>query len=170
LKISNKSLIVAGILGTVGVTALTGVGIASAESGTSNTADPMSSLVQKIASKFNLNKDDVQKLFDEDRTAHQAEREQHIATRLQGFVDDGTITAAQKTAIENKLKELKAERESDKETLKDLTDTQRKAKMDEKKTELESWAKEQGLDLSKLKGIFGGPGGHGGPRPTDNTN
>jgi hypothetical protein len=170
LKISNKSLIVAGILGTVGVTALTGVGIASAESGTSNTTDPMSSLVQKIASKFNLNKDDVQKLFDEDKTTHEAEREQQIATRLQGFVDDGTITATQKTAIENKLKELKAERESDKETLKDLTDAQRKAKMDEKKTELESWAKEQGLDLTKLKGIFGGHGGHGGPRPTDNAN
>lgn len=163
MKALTKSLVVAGVLGTVGIGTLTGANIASAESGTGGSStDPMSSLVQKIASKFNLNKDEVQKVFDEDRTAHDAEREKQVTERLQKLVDAGTITAAQKTAIENKLKDLKTSREADRETMKDLTNEQRKAKMDEKKTELENWAKEQGLDLIKLKGIFGGPGGHGG--------
>lgn len=164
MKALAKTLLVGGILGTVGLGTLTTVSIASAESGIgSDSTDPMSSLVQKIASKFNLNKGEVQKVFDEDKTVREAEREKHVAERLQKLVDDGTITSAQKTAIETKLKELRASREADRETMKDLSGDERKAKMDEKKTELENWAKEQGLDLTKLKGIFGGPGGRGGP-------
>ncbi len=119
----------------------------------------MSSLVQKLAAKFNLNKDEVQKVFDEDRTAHEAEREQKLSERLQKLVDAGTITSAQKTAIENKLKELREERQADREEMKDLSDSERQSKMDEKRNELEGWAQEQGIDLTKLKGVFGGPGG-----------
>ncbi len=40
--------------------------------------------------------------------------------------------------------------------MKDLTPEQRKAKHDERKTELEDWAKANNLDLAKLKGIFMG--------------
>lgn len=126
----------------------------------------MSGLVDKIATKFNLNKDEVQKLFDQDRTEHEAQREKEQATRLQKLVDAGTITATQKTAIEAKVKELKAEREVDRTSAKDLSDEERKSKMDEERTALDSWAKAQGLDLSKLRGVFfGGPGRHGGPAP-----
>lgn len=150
---------VGGILGTVGFTSIAGVSIASAETTTSGSSDPMSSLVQKLATKFNLDKDEVQKVFDENKTAHQAEREQKIAERLQKLVDAGTITTTQKTAIENKLKELRQEHKADRETMKDLNDSERQSKIDEKRSELESWAKEQGIDLSKIKGIFGGPGG-----------
>lgn len=164
MKALAKSLIVGGVLGTVGLGTLTGVTIASAESGNSS-GDTDTSLVQKIASKFNLNQDEVQKVFDEDRTAREAEREKRMAERLQTLVDEGVITSAQKTAIEAKQKELKTSREADRDTMKNLSDEQRKAKMDEKKNELETWAKEQGIDLTKLKGIFGGPGGRGGPHP-----
>lgn len=131
----------------------------------------MSSLVQKIASKFNLNKDEVQKVFDEDRSAREAEREKDQAERLQKLVDAGTITASQKTAIEAKIKEMKAERDANKDSMKDLSDTERKAKMDAKKTELETWAKQQGLDLTKLQGVLmggHGRGGHNGPPPANN--
>lgn len=125
-------------------------------------------LVKKIAQKFNISQDDVQKVFDEERSAHQAEREKKAGERLQKLVDDGTITAEQKTAIEAKMKELKAEHEANKGTMKDLSEDERKAKMEEKRSALETWAQEQGLDLSKLKGVFGGPGGghghRGGPR------
>ncbi|MCA9308935.1 hypothetical protein KC973_01015 [Candidatus Saccharibacteria bacterium] len=82
------------------------------------------------------------------------------------MVDDGTITSDQKAAIEAKLAELKEERESNRDEMKDLTPEERKAKHEEHRTELESWASEQGLDLSDLKGIFmggrkGGMGPHG---------
>jgi hypothetical protein len=161
MKGITKSLIVASIVGTFGLGGLATAGIANAESAASSSTDPMSSLVEKIASTFNIDKAKVQSLFDENKTARQAEREKQQTERLQKLVDNGTITAAQKTAIEAKLAELKKEREADKDTMKDLSDAERKAKMDEKRTELESWAKEQGLDLTKLKGILSG--GHGGP-------
>lgn len=170
MKILNKSLLVGGILTTLGLGTLATVGIASAETGTDSN-NPMSSLVQKIASKFNLNKDEVQKVFDEDRSAREAEREKDQAERLQKLVDAGTITASQKTAIEAKIKEMKAERDANKDSMKDLSDTERKAKMDAKKTELETWAKQQGLDLTKLQGVLmggHGRGGHNGPPPANN--
>lgn len=169
MKKVKKSLVAAAALATIGTGGVIGVQAVSAESGTSN--DPMSSLVDKLVSKFNLNKDDVQKVFDESRSEMDAKREAESSERLQKLVDAGTITAEQKTKIEAKLKELKAERENDKESFKDLSDDERKAKMDEKRSELESWAKETGLDLTKLRGVLmGGPGGHGGPGgpPPDN--
>jgi hypothetical protein len=159
LKTLAKSLIVGGVLGTVGLTSIAGVSMASAESTSGTTSsDPMSSLVQKIASKFNLNKDDVQKVFDDDKAAREAQHDKQIDDRLQKLVDAGTITGAQKTAIESKLKELKQARQADRAEMKNLSDTERQSKMDERKNELETWAKEQGMDLTKLKGIFGGPG------------
>lgn len=163
MKLPTKSLVVAGVMGTLGIATLTGVGIANAETGTSSSSnDPMSSLVEKISSTFNLDKTKVQELFDQDRSDREAEREEQQAERLQALVDDGTITSAQKTAIESKIKEMKTEREADKDSMSELTDEERKAKMDEMRTDLESWAKEQGIDLSDLKGVLGGPGGHGG--------
>lgn len=126
-----------------------------------------SSLVDAITSKFNLNKSDVQKVFDQNRAQNQAEHQQKVSDRLQKLVDNGTITASQKTAIEAKLKDLQASHAANMSSMNDLTPAERKAKMDTQKTELESWAKVQGLDLSKLKGVFGGPGhrGHMGPPP-----
>lgn len=159
----TKSVIAASIVGTIGLGSLATVNIAGAESGTSS-SDPMSSLIDKIASTFNIDKSKLQTVFDEEREAREAERETERAERLQALVDDGTITAAQKTAIEKKLAEMKAERDANKDDMQNLSDDERKTKMDEKRSELEAWAKEQGLDLSKLKGVLGGPGGHGGPR------
>lgn len=171
MRLLSKPVIIGGILGTIGLGTLAGVGIASAESGTSDNGDPMSSLVQKIATTFKLSEDEVQKVFDDEREAREAEREKTQTERLQALVDDGTITAAQKTAIEAKIKEMKAEREANKDSMKDLTGEERKAKMEERRTEMEAWAKEQGLDLSELHGVLmgghgrGGMGGPGGPRP-----
>lgn len=168
MKTINNSLLVGGLLTAVGLSTVVGVGMASAESGTSGSTDPMSSLVQKIATKFNLNQDEVQKVFDEERSAHETEREQKQAERLQKLVDNGTITAAQKTAIEAKIKELKTERKANKDEMKNLSEQERKTKMDAKKTELEAWAKEQGIDLSKFQGIFmGGHGPRGSERPKE---
>lgn len=128
----NKSLVVAATIATIGLGSVAGLGIASAQSGSSAGA---SGLVDKIATKFNLNKDDVQKVFDEDRTAreveHQAERSKH----LQKLVDSGKITTEQKTLIENKQKELISARDAE-------------------RAELEAWAKQNNLDLKFV--MFGG--------------
>lgn len=110
----------------------------------------------------------MQKVFDEDRAAHEAEHQKQLSDRLQKLVDNGTITAAQKTAIEAKLKELKSQHDANRDSFKNMTEAERKAKMDEERTALENWAKAQGLDLTKLHGIFrGGPGGPHGPGEHD---
>lgn len=165
MKLPVKQIIAAGIVGTVGIAGLTTFGIANAETSSDIGDGPMSSLVEKIANTFNLDKAKVQEVFDTDRTERETEREAERAERLQALVDDGTITAAQKTVVESKIKEMKSEREANRDAMKDLTNDERKAKMDEKRTALQTWAKEQGLDLGELRGILGGPGsGHGGPR------
>jgi hypothetical protein len=171
-SLKNKIL----IAGTAAAIGLSGVAGFSAVSAESNASDGSSSLVDKLVSKFNLNKSDVQKIFEEDRTEHEAAREKEQSEHLQKLVDAGTITASQKTAIEAKIKELKSARESSKDSMKDLTEAERKTKMEEERTNLESWAKAQGLDLTKLQGIFmggrghGGFGGPGGPLPASGTN
>lgn len=168
MKKVKKSLVAAAALATIGTAGVIGTQVTHAASDTSSN-DPTSSLVDKLVSKFNLNKADVQKVFDENRTEMEAKHEAEVSARLQKLVDAGTITSEQKTKIEAKLKELKAERESDRDSMKNLTDSQRKAKMDAKKTELENWAKDNGLDLTKLQGVFmgGGHRGPGGPPPSD---
>ncbi|MDQ5953958.1 MAG: hypothetical protein QG647_694 [Patescibacteria group bacterium] len=96
------------------------------------------SLVDKVASKFNLNKQEVQSVFDEDRQAHQAEQKAERSTELQSKVDDGTITAEQKTAIEKKLEEMHTSRE-------------------QSKVSLEEWAKQNNIDAKYV--MMGGRGG-----------
>ena len=164
MKLPVKQIVAAGIIGTVGIAGLTTFGIANAETSGDSGDSPMSSLVDKIASTFNLDKSKVQEVFDAERTEREAQHEQERTEKLQALVDDGKITTAQKAAIESKIKEMKAERQANKEDPKDLTSEERKAKMEEKRTALETWAKEQGLELSDLKGILGGGPGRGGPR------
>jgi hypothetical protein len=132
MAISNKMK--GGLLAVAAVSALAvGAGsVASAQGGNSDT------LVDKIATKFNLNKDDVQAVVDEDRSARQAERLADVSKDLQDAVDAGKITAEQKTLIENKMKENQAARETE-------------------MTALKEWATSNTIDL---KYVMGG-GRHG---------
>jgi hypothetical protein len=161
-QLMKRSLLVGGVLSTVGL-----VGASGAMLGSANASTPESgqqTLVDKIAGKFHLNKTDVQNVFDEERSDHQAARQARIDKRLQALVDNGTITTKQKTAIEAKFKELQATRDADRGSFADMTDSERRSAMDKQRTNLQTWAKQQGLDLSKLQGIFMGSGPHhGGP-------
>ena len=68
------------------------------------------------------------------------------SNRLQSLVDDGKLTSAQKTLIENKQAELKSSR-------------------DTAKAALDKWASDNGIDLQYFRGIDGHVGhrGLGGP-------
>jgi hypothetical protein len=172
MKKVKTSLIAAAAVATIGSAGLVGAHATHAASDTSSSNDPSSGLIDKLVSKFNLNKSDVQKVFEENRSEMESKRQAEVTAKLQKLVDAGTITSDQKTKIEAKLKELQAARESNKDSMKDLTDTERKAKMDAEKTALDSWAKENGIDLTKLDGVFmrGGHGGPGGPPPSNSSN
>lgn len=155
MKSLSKPLLIGGALTAIGLSTVAGVGIASAESG--NQGD---GLVDKIASTFNLNKNEVQKVFDEAHNERQAKHEERVNERLQKMVDEGAITVEQKSAIQAKLTEIRAHHDIKKSEHKNLSPEERKATMDEQRTQLESWAKEHDLDLSELRGIFRSINGH----------
>jgi hypothetical protein len=165
-KLSKGQTIALSIAG-IGAATLLGVGgVQAAQDTTSGT-----SLVDKIASHFNLNKADVQQVFDQNRTEMKAKHAQAEADRLQKAVDAGTISSVQKDLIVAKQAELKTYME----TLKDKTDEERRTAMKSKMDELKQWATDNKIPENLLRS-FGGRGGHGpgdrpdGPPPTDTTN
>ena len=135
---------------TVGVAMLLGVNFAFAENGSTTLTD-------RIAAKFNLNKTEVQKVVDDFQTEKRAEMEKIRTEELQKKVDTGTITAEQKTLIENKIKEIETQREA----LRDqnLTREEMQIKMQTSREELKTWAINNKIDLSLIM-----PLGKGGMR------
>ncbi len=172
----KKSIVIAGTAATLGLASVGGIAAAATGSSSASTT----SLVDKIATKFNLNKDDVQKVFDTDRTEHQTEREQRYEDRLTQAVKDGKLTEAQKVKIESKHKELQAEMdknrasmEADRAAMDGKTDAERQADREQRHTEmaaqrtaLQEWETDNGIPAGYL-GFGGrgrGPGGGHGPR------
>ncbi len=121
------------LLATFGASAV-GVATTFAASSGSNTS-PMQNIVTAIATKFNLNEADVQAVFDAERVAHQAERAEHEAERLTQAVTDGKLTQAQSDAITAKMAEEKAFFES----IKDMSDADRKAAFKTHGEEMKAW-------------------------------
>jgi hypothetical protein len=139
----------------LGITTVAGVGLVNAQGSTTQNGN---SLVDKIAQKFNLNKSDVQKVFDDDRAEHEAKHQQHTEERLTQAVKDGKLIQAQADAIKAKLQEMKTFRDS----LKDKTPKERHEAMKTKMDELKQWATQNNIPQEYL------PHGHGmrgGPRP-----
>lgn len=145
-------------LGFAGLGAVSAVSAATTDSSTGQ-----SSIVDKIASKFGLDKEKVQAVFDEEHEARHAEMEAKRTEALKQAVTEGDLSQAQADHITTVWKEI--------ETLKgdtaprDVSDETRDA-MKEKMDALRTWADEQGIDLKEIIG-FGAPhnahGGHGGP-------
>jgi polyhydroxyalkanoate synthesis regulator phasin len=126
----KKSMLAAGVITTVTAGSLLGLGSASAD-----TADG-SSLIDKIASKFNLNRDEVEAVFDEEKAERQAERQADFSEELQEKVDAGDITAEQKTAIEAKMTEMQTARETEREAI-------------------QQWAEDNNIDMKYVMGGHG---------------
>lgn len=124
--------------------------------------EPFSTLVQKIADKFNLKKEDVQAVFDQDRTDRQKEMEAKKSAALDQLVKDGKITQDQKQLIINKRKEMEANRQSEIQNMQGKTQEEKqtireanKIKMETERKELDDWATQNGIDVKYLMGGFG---------------
>lgn len=76
----------------------------------------------------------------------------HLETRLSALVAQGKITADQKKLIEDKFKSLFEKKQQLKTDWKDKTREEIKAMREKEMTDLQSWAKDNGIDL---KLIFG---------------
>jgi len=158
----KKRLMTAAAAARIGVAGLsTGAVFATTES--SSSTDPMSNLVSAIATKFNLKTTDVQAVFDEQRTQMEAEREQEVKDKVAALVEDGKLTQAQADKINAKRAEMKTQMESDRDSMKDKTAEERKAAMEAKKTELDTWLKDNDIDDTYAYLLMGGGHGHGGP-------
>lgn len=103
-------------------------------------------IIQKLVARFGLKTEEVKQVFDEARQERQTKMQENYDQRLTKLVDDKKITEAQKQLILNKQKELQA---------------QRAAGGKKNRTDLENWAKDNGIDLSLLR-MFGGMGKRGG--------
>lgn len=135
----------------LGTLALVGVGKAYA-------AVQGQSLVQMMASRFNLNPSDVQSVFDQYRGQQQQVRRQNLSDRLEQAVKDGKITESQKALILTKLSEFQDKHKTDLQNWKNMTSDQRKAAQQSQKQDLQNWATQNGIDFNVLRPYLGGRG------------
>ena len=125
-------------------------GSAIAESG-DNSYPP---IVDKIAAKFNLSKDEVKKVFEEERAAHQAEHKQQLEEKLNQAVKDGKLTEEQKTKLLAKMEEMVQARVEQRQ--------ENKEEIDKRRDEFKTWANQNGIDLDEvLPKLQKGKGPHG---------
>jgi hypothetical protein len=152
---TKKSLMVVAALASVGLASVMALSTASAAT------DSKTTLVDRIATKFNLNKDDVQKVFDEQKAEHQAEHKAKLEEKLSAAVTSGELTEDQKSKILAKLDEMASKRQELKAQLESKTPEERRDLMEDQRDELEDWADENNIPTKYLH--FGG---HkmGGPR------
>lgn len=125
------------------------------------------SLVTRIAEKFNLNEDEVKAVFDAEREERAQERETSYNEMLTSAVANGEITEEQKALIVEKRAELDADHEKNREQRGSQDGTEhteeereeRRAEREEEREALEQWAESNGIDMKYLRGK-----GMGGPR------
>lgn len=169
LKTSHKLFIATAA--TLPFIGLAGTAVHAATGATATDSGPMGSLIDKLATKFNLKSSDVKAVFEEEREAHKAE----IQTKVSDALKTAGFTDAQITALQNKQKEQRESGKAWRDANPNATREEMKSHRDSEKTALEAWAKEQGIDVTKLRealktvgvGLMGVRGGHGGPGMMD---
>lgn len=157
----KRTLIIGAGIASVGVAGLAGVATTSALTAVDNSTG--TSLIDRLATKFNLNKDEVKAVFEAERAEHRAEMKAERSEALKTALSDGKITQVQYDYIVTTQTEIDALIEAAG-TREDQSEEERaaiKAKFDT----LRDWMKEQNLTPSDLGLGFGhgrgGPGGHG---------
>lgn len=155
----NKTIIASAAVLTLGLGALA---TTSAFAQTATTDNSGTTIVQKLATKFNLNQADVQAVFDADREEHHAQMEAAFETQLNQYVTDGKITEVQKQLIIAKRAEMETAREAHRNSGTTMTPEEFKAAREAEMTALKEWATTNGIDLQYLRPMGKGMHGHGG--------
>lgn len=137
---------------SIAATALLGsVALLEARAVSADDISPPMNIIERLAEKFNLDQEEVESVFDEDRQ----EREEH---RLGQLLSEGEITQEQVDLIHEKTAELHDEMEEIRDTYDDPEE--RHDAMEELHEEMNTWTEENDLPVV-------GPlveGRHGGPR------
>jgi regulator of protease activity HflC (stomatin/prohibitin superfamily) len=157
----KKQLLVASII-TAPTIALAGTALAGQNGHSFGSQSDQ--YAEKLATRFNLNKEDVSTFMTEQRQERRAQIESKAAEALKaaGF-SESQIAELQAKKTEQQ-DAMKAWREANP----NATREEMKAQRDKQKTEFETWAKDKGIDLSKvrdkLKGTMPKGRGHDGPK------
>jgi hypothetical protein len=152
----KRTLIIGAGVASVGVAGLTGVATTSALTASDNSTG--TSLIDKLVTKFNLNKDEVEAVFQAERAEHKAEMKAERSEALKMALNNGKLTQAQYDYILNAHVEIDALIEAA--GSRDEQSDEEKAAIKEKFEALRGWFKEQDLNLRDL-GIGRGHGGGG---------
>ena len=112
-------------------------------------------LISKLAERFGTSEEEVQVVFDEHRQQRRLEMENQFADRLNADVTAGTLTEEQKQLILAKHEELQTMRQDMWQELEELSPEDRRATMQAQHDEMETWAKENGIDFAELQLGFG---------------
>lgn len=145
--------------------AAAGVGVVKAQNSALGT-NPMSSLVNAISQKFNLNTADVQQVFEQHQVQMHEQRQVEMQSRLQSkfgeLVSSGKLTQQQVDQILAKHAELQKEMQTNKVNFEGKTQAERQALMKQHKEVLEIWAQENNIPIEYLgMGMGYGPGAKG---------
>lgn len=153
-----KRIILPGAAVAVGLSGLVGATAVNAAS----TGNGQDNLVDRLASPFNLSKNDVQKVFDEEHKSRETARQQKFEERAKRAVDDGKISQDLADQLIAKQKEMQTYRDS----IKDKSREERRNLMKAKMEELQKWLKDNNIDRSLLGPLGGHVFGAGSNRPT----
>ncbi len=138
----------AGLITLIGVTAAGSTKVLAQ----TTLSGPFSGLIDKIAQRFNLNRSDVQSVFDQYKDDRKNMMETKFTQQLDTAVSSGKITEAQKQLILAKRQELQANRVSNLEKFKNMTPDERKKAISDERQALIDWAKQNNIDLALLTG------------------
>lgn len=110
-------------------------------------------LIKKIAGQFKLKENDVQKVFDDYQNNRQKTMQDKFMEKLNKAVKDKKITEAQKQLILKKHEELRNKRQQMPDNWSGLSPDERRQFKEKQRQELETWAKNNGLDISYFFGM-----------------
>ena len=111
-------------------------------------------LVEKIASRFHLEKPELEKVFGEHHEKMRLERLAKFEAQLDELVGRGKITKEQKVKILAKLEELAKNMSKESSTMSNSTHEQRRDFMKNKREELKNWAKTENIPLGSILPAF----------------
>jgi hypothetical protein len=142
------------IILAIALSILSLIGLAKVSSISAEDSQNYPPIIQKLVARFNLDAGEVQKVFDEEREKRQQENQLRFEERLNQVVTNGELTQEQKEAILAKKAEMQAQHEE----MKNLSWEEKRKAMEQEREEMETWAKENGIEIS----WFCGPhkGGH----------
>lgn len=122
------------------------LGLNAASAATTTTTYNFPPVVQQLVDKFNLPKDQVQQIIDQNRTQQQQKMQQRLQQKLNADVTAGKLTATQEQALLSELQNMQQQRQS----LKGLSAADRKTKLQQMRQDFNSWAQQNGINLQNL--------------------